>query len=124
MGPDGREVLLQHRAHWTSNGNTWGLAGGARDSHESAVRAALREAHEEAGLEPEQLRIRGEWVDDHGGWSYVTVVVDVVEPVHLVPNAESVELRWVPVGEVEKLPLHPGFAQSWAELREPAFLDG
>jgi hypothetical protein len=26
-------------------------------------------------------------------------------------------LRWVPVGEVDGLPLHPGFALSWPELR-------
>src|SRR5258708_4055493 len=35
--PDGsRAVLLQHRAAWSPQGGTWGLPGGARDSHESA----------------------------------------------------------------------------------------
>ena len=32
------QVLMQHRAPWTANGDTWGLPGGARDSHESARR--------------------------------------------------------------------------------------
>jgi hypothetical protein len=30
---------------------------------------------------------------------------------------ESIELRWVPVGEVASLPLHPGFADTWPQLR-------
>ena len=38
------QVLLQHRAPWVHNGDTWGIPGGARDSHESFIDAALREA--------------------------------------------------------------------------------
>ena len=41
---------MQHRASWTNEGDSWGVPGGARDSHEDASAAALREAHEEAGL--------------------------------------------------------------------------
>ncbi len=44
--------MLQHRAAWTHEGGTWALPGGARDSHEDAVAAALREAVEEATLDP------------------------------------------------------------------------
>ena len=57
--PDGTPaVLLQHRAPWSHQGGTWGLPGGARDSHETAEQAAVREAHEEAGLPGEQLSVR------------------------------------------------------------------
>ena len=53
--PDGTPaVLLQHRAPWSHQGGTWGLPGGARDSHETAEQAAVREAHEEAGLPSER----------------------------------------------------------------------
>ena len=31
----GREIFLQHRAPWVHNGDTWGIPGGAKDSHES-----------------------------------------------------------------------------------------
>lgn len=31
-------VLLQHRAAWSHQGGTWGLPGGARDSHETPKR--------------------------------------------------------------------------------------
>ena len=40
-------VLLQHRAPWTHQGGTWGLPGGARNSGESSVSAAIREFVEE-----------------------------------------------------------------------------
>ena len=43
-------VLLQHRAAWTASGDTWGIPGGARDSHESPAEGALREACEETGI--------------------------------------------------------------------------
>ncbi len=51
-------VLLQHRAAWSHQGGTWGLPGGARDSHETVEQAAIREAHEEAGLSEDQLTVR------------------------------------------------------------------
>lgn len=110
-------VLLQHRAAWSHHGDTWGLPGGARDSHEDVVTAALREAAEEAGLDPAVIRVRHLFVDDHGGWSYTTVYADVPRPVTTVANRESAALRWVPIGEIDRLPLHPGFALTWPEAR-------
>ena len=59
-------ILLQHRAAWTASGNTWGIPGGARDSHESPAEGALREAGEETGIRSASLRVGGELVDDHG----------------------------------------------------------
>lgn len=112
------EILMQHRAAWTADGGTWGLPGGARDSHETAVQAALREAGEEAGVHPEDVAVRAEFVDDHGGgWGYTTVVAELSRPIVLVPQEESEELRWVPVDAVGDLTLHPGFARTWPELR-------
>ena len=110
-------ILMQHRAAWTSDGDTWGIPGGARDSHETPVEAALREAAEEAGIDAAGVVVLGERVDDHGGWQYVTVVADVVGPLTIVPNGESAELRWVIESEVTALALHPGFAGSWPMLR-------
>lgn len=113
-------VLLQHRAAWTANGDTWGIPGGARDSHETPAEGALREAHEETGIGSAAVRIRigGELLDDHGSWSYTTVLAELAAPVTLVPQEESAELRWVPVPEVASLDLHPGFAKTWPILRE------
>lgn len=116
-------VLLQHRAPWSHQGGTWGLPGGARDSHETAEQAAMREAHEEAGLPSDQLTVRTTVVtaevSGSGGahWSYTTVIADAAEVLATVPNRESSELRWVAADEVAELPLHPGFAASWERLR-------
>lgn len=122
--PDGTPaVLLQHRAVWSHQGGTWGLPGGARDSHESAEETAVREAREEAGLLAELLAVRATVVTAEvsgpGGahWTYTTVVADAGELLHTVPNRESAELRWVGEDEVAGLPLHPGFADSWHRLR-------
>jgi 8-oxo-dGTP diphosphatase len=123
--PDGSAaVLLQHRAPWSHQGGTWALPGGARDSHETPEQAAVREAEEEAGLAADQLTVRTTVVtaeiSGQGGssWSYTTVIADAPQLLETTPNRESAELRWVGVDEVHELPLHPGFAASWARLRE------
>jgi len=116
---DGARVVLQHRAAWTHEGGTWALPGGAKDSHEDAVAAALREAAEETTLDPADVVPFGEWVDEHGGWSYTTVLARAVAPTELAPaNAESVAVRWWSVDEVARLDLHHGFAAAWPHLRD------
>ncbi len=111
-------VLLQHRAPWSHQGDTWGVPGGARGSAETAEQAALREAAEETGLDPAGVRVTAASIDDHGGWSYTTVVAqaDLLLDVHS-EDRESTEVRWVRLDEVESLPLHPGFAASWLALQ-------
>ncbi|PXX65233.1 8-oxo-dGTP diphosphatase [Nocardia tenerifensis] len=118
--PDGGSaVLMQHRAPWSHQGGTWGLPGGARDSHETPVHAAVREAWEEAGIDPADVRVRGERVTATApsGWTYTTVIADAVHALPTSRNRESSELAWVPEAEVDARLLHPGFAVSWPELR-------
>ncbi len=113
------QILMQHRAAWTANGGTWGLPGGARDSHESADQAALREAGEEAGIEADAVAVLDEFVDDHGaGWGYTTVLARLLRPIVLVPQEESEELAWVSIGAIDDLALHPGFVVTWPALRD------
>jgi len=113
------QVVLQHRAPWTHEGDTWGIPGGARDSDEDAVAAALREAHEEAHLAAEDADPIGLYIDDHHGWSYTTVVARATRALRpYAANAESVTVRWQPAAEVAALPLHRGFAATWAQLQD------
>jgi 8-oxo-dGTP diphosphatase len=112
-----RQVLLQHRAPWSHGGDTWGVPGGARRSTESAEQAARRETAEETGLDLRSSLVVDQHLDDHVTWSYTTLVVAVPAALPAVPEAESVELRWVPEDDVERLPLHPAFAASWPALR-------
>lgn len=119
--PDGSvSVLLQHRAVWSHQGGTWGLPGGARDSHESAIDTAVREAQEEAGIGGDELRVLAAAVTHQSpsGWTYTTVIAEVDEPLDTVANFESAELRWVLEDAVAGLPLHPAFGQAWPSLRE------
>ena len=115
----GSEILLQHRAPWVHNGDTWGIPGGARDSHESTIEGAFREAVEETGIDTQLLTPLHTFSDDHGDWKYETVIARAADELvaHEV-NDESHEVRWVDIETVNELPLHPSFAKSWPELKK------
>ena len=117
---DRDRILLQHRAIWSHHGGTWGLLGGARDSQEPPAETALREAAEEGEIASDGVTVRGTYVDDHGGWTYTTVLAETAETpgvtLHMQPQAESIELAWVDRDQVGARPLHPGFAESWLVL--------
>ena len=114
----GSEILLQHRAPWVHNGDTWGIPGGARDSHESVLEAAIREAKEETGIDPVHLTPIQTFSDDHGSWRYDTVIAYATdELVAHELNDESHEVRWVEIEKVEELTLHPSFEKSWPTLK-------
>jgi 8-oxo-dGTP pyrophosphatase MutT (NUDIX family) len=118
-GADGPEVLMQLRSPWTHQGGTWGLPGGARDSHESVSQAARREAHEETGVDPAALTDVDQVVVDHGTWSY-TYVLAGARPgtVAVVANRESDDVAWLPLDDVAGLELHPALREVWPRLRE------
>jgi ADP-ribose pyrophosphatase YjhB (NUDIX family) len=111
-------VLLQHRALWSHHGGTWGIPGGARHLGETAEEAARREAAEESDLDVTAVPAGACYVDDHGGWSYTTVVVWVPERAPVaVRGGESVELTWWRTADLGEAELHPGFAATWEHVR-------
>ncbi|NKX50757.1 NUDIX domain-containing protein [Arthrobacter deserti] len=113
-----RGVLLQHRALWSHFGGTWGIPGGARHQGEGAVAAALRESSEEAGVPAEAVEPLFTRVLDLGFWTYTTAVVRAVRPFEpRIADAESLELAWIPHDGVDRLPLHPNFADAWPDLK-------
>jgi len=113
-------VLLQHRALWSHHGGTWGIPGGAQHLGEAAEAAARREAAEESELDTELLVETARFVDDHGGWSYTTVVVEAPEALPVaIRGGESVEFQWFPaalLSTAEGPDLHPGFAHTWPHV--------
>lgn len=112
-------VLLQHRAPWVHNGDTWGIPGGARDSHEDVIQGALREAVEETGLDPAFVTPVVVHEDNHGNWKYDTVIASArADLIAHEVNDESHEVRWVRIEEIEELALHPSFAASWPKVKE------
>jgi 8-oxo-dGTP pyrophosphatase MutT (NUDIX family) len=119
-GGDGCELLLQHRARWSHHGGTWGTPGGALHAGEPAQEGALREVREELGLVAADLVLGEPSVDDHGGWSYTTVLA---EPSHAIEisdlrlDGESDGVAWVPLTALGEVDLHPGFAAALPRLR-------
>lgn len=112
---DGHRVLLQHRAPWSHFGGTWGIPGGARNTGESAIDGALREAAEEAGVITGEVQVIESTVLDHPDWSYTTVLGFTATPRDHVPtDAESIEIRWVNWDDVADYPLLPAFAAAWS----------
>ena len=120
---DGHEVLLQHRALWSDQGGTWGIPGGALAPDEDPVAGALREALEEAAVDPAALEVVHTSVLDHLDWAYTTVVARVTGPQHPHPaDPESLAIVWVATAAVGDLPLLAAFADAWPRLR--AVVDG
>lgn len=111
-------VLLQHRAAWSHQGGTWGIPGGALHEGEDVASGALREAAEEAGVPAGAVTPTATYVLDRGVWRYTTVLGPVTDQFDPRPtDAESIEVAWVAVEDVEGRPLHPGFAAAWPALR-------
>ncbi|WP_244929045.1 NUDIX hydrolase [Nocardioides sp. W7] len=112
---DRGRVLLQLRARWAHQGGTWSIPGGAREAGESYADAALREAHEELGVDAAAVALRGSYVATCGGWVYETLLGVPLTGLVLEDRSESDAHRWVPVDEVAGLHLHPSFRAAWTD---------
>lgn len=114
-----RRLVMQHRAEWTHFGGYWGVPGGARHRDEDAVTGALREAWEEAGIDPDLAHPVATRVLAHPDWSYTTVVARAEPAVRPhVTDAESQEITWVGLDRLASLPVLPALAQAWPELQQ------
>jgi 8-oxo-dGTP pyrophosphatase MutT (NUDIX family) len=106
------------RSPWTHNGGTWAVPGGALNHGETAIEGALREFVEEIGLELAAYEVAHEHEDDHGGWSYTTIVLDVPERFDppLAHSWETAECRWVRSAELAQLELFDAFRATLTRL--------
>jgi 8-oxo-dGTP pyrophosphatase MutT (NUDIX family) len=83
-GDDGVELLLTRRAqHLRSHRGEISFPGGRMEEGETAIDAALREAHEEVALDPSLVTVHGEL--DH--------LSTVVSQSYIVPIVASVDAR-------------------------------
>jgi len=114
-------VVLQKRGTMTHHGGTWALAGGAIERGESPAEAALREAHEEERLDPGSVAVVRTFTGTvHPEWTYTYVLAETPRPADPVLSRgltwESDGARWVDVGDVPALPLHPSLRTDWPWL--------
>ncbi len=84
------------------------------------MEGALREFSEEVGevLGDRDHRVADVHEDDHGGWSYWTVVVEVAQ--RFAPpeglNWETAEAQWIPGDRLGALELHSAFRRTLGRL--------
>ncbi|HVA43628.1 MAG TPA: NUDIX hydrolase [Acidimicrobiales bacterium] len=106
--------FLARRSIHTHQGGSWAVPGGALDHGESPLEGALREFGEEIGPLGGAYRVVSVHQDDHGGWSYWTVILEVDErfPVPERLSWETAEARWVAADELKELDLFAAFRAS------------
>ena len=100
----GVEVLLTRRSmDMRTHRGEISFPGGRLDPGETAVDAALREAHEEVGLDPALVHVEGELehLNTVVSRSYIVpVVASLAAPVALQPASPEVDrVLWVPLAE-------------------------
>lgn len=116
-----QRFLLARRAAWVHRGHgTWSVPGGAIDSHEDPVSAALREFDEEIGRVPEGYDLLGihEEVVEAGVWSYHTCCARVSErpDYDATLSPENDEAAWWAREELGDIPLFDPFAAQLPRL--------
>jgi 8-oxo-dGTP pyrophosphatase MutT (NUDIX family) len=117
--PERTGVVLQKRSRMVHYGGTWSVPGGAIEWREGPVRAALREAHEEAGVEADTVTVVETMPGtDHGDWRYTYVLATAERPddPRLGTSWEAERTRWVDLDTVARRRLHPGLRADWPRL--------
>jgi len=105
--PSGRFLVLR-RAAMLVGGGKWNLPGGHIEAGEHPLKAALREAEEEAGFDARGFPVvqKRNFRTAEGYPPYEAFVVEVP---HFVPrlNWENTDYRWVTGAQMARLPLFP-----------------
>lgn len=114
----GDRMFVAQRSRHCHNGGTWAIPGGALDLDETPLDGALREFAEEIGHELDDFEVVTVHEDDHGGWSYWTIVLELAEafepPAQL--HWETAATAWVTADELAALELFPAFRATCARL--------
>jgi 8-oxo-dGTP diphosphatase len=102
----GEVLLLRHPAEADRFAGRWDGIGGHVEAGEDILAAARRELSEEAGVEPEDLELRGV-IHETGlaGADYVVFLFVAELASGDVRSPEDLELAWHPEESLESLPL-------------------
>ena len=118
LARSGERVFVALRSPHSHQGGTWAIPGGALHDGETALEGALREFAEEIGVQLEEFEVALEHEDDHGGWSYWTIVLDLPSPFDAPDRLhwETSATDWVTLEELAALDLHPAFRATLERL--------
>jgi 8-oxo-dGTP diphosphatase len=110
--------FVARRSAHTHRGGTWSVPGGALNEGEAPLEGALREFSEEVGITITEHAVATVYEDDHGGWSYWTLVLDVTERFDVSGTLgwETAEVRWVSADELDDLELFDAFRSTLVQL--------
>lgn len=98
--PDGKILLLHRSPTHNTNPGKWCFVTGYVEPNETPAEAAVREAHEEVGLEVKPTR-EGDIVVVHAEWGDTLHVYPFLCP---IDGQEEVTLQWEHIGYVWILP--------------------
>jgi 8-oxo-dGTP diphosphatase len=118
LARSGDRVFVALRSPHSHHGGVWAIPGGALNSDETALEGALREFAEEIGVYLTDYEVAIEHEDDHGGWSYWTIVLDLPTPFEAPDRLhwETSATSWVTLDELAELELHPAFRATLLRL--------
>ncbi len=114
LSPDGKQVLLVHRNARRDDdqlGNFNGL-GGKMAKTEDVAACMRREILEEAGIEVEQMQLRGtiNWTGfgpKHENWLGFVFLIQKFSGTPFTKSPEG-DLQWVNIDSLDTLPMLPG----------------
>jgi 8-oxo-dGTP diphosphatase len=114
----GDRYFVAQRSLHCHQGGTWAVPGGALHADETPLEGALREFREEIGVHLDAYEVAVVHEDDHGGWCYWTIVVDLDEPFDAPDRLhwETAATAWLSADELHELELHPSFRATLARL--------
>lgn len=114
----GEHVFVAQRSLHCHNGGTWAIPGGALDLHETPLEGALREFAEEIGHHLADYEVVTVFEDDHGGWSYWTIVLELAAPFEAPTDLhwETAATAWVRPDELAAMELFPAFRVTLGHL--------
>ena len=88
------EIIVQLRAQWSMSGGTWSFPGGAIGFDESPIQGGVREAREEAGLQP--VRVWASTTLHHPVWSFTSAIAEASpHQIAIATDHESDAMEWV-----------------------------
>ncbi len=123
-GGDLRTVLIRRPMHMPTHGGDLAFPGGKSQPGEDPIDTALREAHEEVGIDPGEVEVLGYLRPVHTV-TYPRMVVPVVgrmaEPPELVPDPNEVDRILTPL--VRSLRNHSRWRVEYWQGRPVYFLD-